>query len=84
MAKYYKDSYDVIIVGGALAGLSAALRLLDDKYDVLVLEQHNLPGGVATSFVRGGVEFEASLHEMVSIGSKEQPLRIREYFFLMC
>ncbi len=79
MSKFYKDQYDVVIVGGALAGLSAALRLLDDNYDVLVLEQHNLPGGVATSFVRGGVEFEASLHEMVSIGSQEQPLRIREY-----
>ena len=79
MSRFYKNSYDVVIIGGALAGLSAALRLLDDNYDVLVLEQHNLPGGVATSFVRGGVEFEASLHEMVSIGSSEQPLRIREY-----
>ena len=80
MNKYYKDHYDVIIVGGALAGLSAAIHLLDKGYVVLVLEQHNIPGGVATSFVRGGVELEASLHEMCSIGSERTPLKIRRLF----
>lgn len=79
MQKYYKDKYDVIIVGASLAGLSAALTMLDKGYDVLVLEQHNLPGGVATSFVRNGVELEASLHEMLSIGSEQYPLKVRKF-----
>ena len=79
MQKYYKDRYDVVIIGASLAGLSAALTLLDKGYDVLVLEQHNLPGGVATSFVRNGIELEASLHEMLSIGSDNCPLKIRKY-----
>ena len=79
MNKYFKDHYDIVIIGGALAGLASALTLLDNGYDVLVLEQHNLPGGVATSFVRGGVELEASLHEMLSIGSKQHPLKIRKF-----
>ena len=79
MNKYYKDRYDVIVIGASLAGLSTALSLLDKGYDVLVLEQHNLPGGVATSFVRGGVELEASLHEMLSIGSEKCPLKIRKF-----
>ena len=79
MQKYYKDHYDVVVIGASLAGLAAALTLLDKGYDVLVLEQHNLPGGVATSFVRGGVELEASLHEMLSIGSEKTPLKVRRF-----
>ena len=79
MIKYYKDHYDVVVIGASLAGLASALTLLDNGYDVLILEQHNLPGGVATSFVRGGVELEASLHEMLSIGSEKYPLKIRKF-----
>ena len=78
--KFYKDHYDVIVVGGALAGLSSALMLADKGKDVLVLEQHNLPGGVATSFVRGGVELEATLHEMMSIGAKDDRLKVGKFF----
>lgn len=36
---------------------------------VLLLESHNLPGGFATSFVRGRFEFEASLHELCGYGT---------------
>ena len=78
--KHFEDSYDVIVIGGALAGLASALTLCSKGKKVLVLEQHNLPGGVATSFVRGGIEIEATLHEMMSIGPKECPLKIRNFF----
>ncbi len=76
---FYKDKYDVIVIGGALAGMSCAMRLAGEGKDVLVLERHNLPGGVATSFVRGGIEMEATLHEMMSLGLREDPLYIRQY-----
>lgn len=78
--KFYKDHYDVIVIGGALAGLSSALMLADKGKDVLVLERHNLPGGLATSYVRGGIEIEATLHEMMSIGSKENRLKVGKFF----
>lgn len=77
--KFYKDHYDVIIIGGALAGLSSALMLADKGLDVLVLERHNLPGGIATSFVRGGIEIEAALHEMMSIGPKGHRLKVGKF-----
>ena len=78
--KFYKDHYDVIVIGGALAGLSSALMLADKGLDVLVLERHNLPGGIATSFVRGGIEIEAALHEMMSIGPEGNRLKVTVRF----
>lgn len=76
---YYKEKYDAIVIGGALAGMSCALTLASKEKSVLVLERHNLPGGLTTSFVRGGEEMEATLHEMMSIGPKEKPLKIRSF-----
>ena len=76
---YFKEKYDAIIIGGALAGMSCALSLAKKGKDVLILERHNLPGGLTTSFVRGGMEMEATLHEMMSIGPKEMPLKIRQF-----
>jgi len=57
-------SADVVVIGAGLGGLGAALELARQGAKVLVLEQHNLPGGFATSFVRGRFEFEPSLHQM--------------------
>ena len=76
---FFKEKYDAIIIGGALAGMSCALELQSKGKDVLVLERHNLPGGLATSYVRGGVEMEATLHEMMCIGPKDKPLTIRRF-----
>ena len=70
---FYKDHYDVVIIGSALAGMAAALQLQQKGVkDILILEKNNMPGGVATDFVRNGFEMEASLHEMMSIGPKDK------------
>lgn len=78
MAKY-KDSYDAIIIGSSLGGLSAGLQLGMAGKKVLILEQHNLPGGLATSFVRGPYEFEATLHELQSVGTEQHPRKVRKF-----
>ena len=45
-------SYDVIIVGSGLAGMTAANKLGRNGRKVLLLESHNKLGGFATWFKR--------------------------------
>ncbi len=71
--------YDVIVVGAGLGGLSAATMLARHGLGVLLLERHNVPGGYATSFVRGRFEFEVALHELSGIGSPEKPGSMYRY-----
>lgn len=61
--------YDAVVIGAGNGGLAAALTLADAGKKVLLAERHNLPGGFATSFVRGRFEFEASLHELCDFGT---------------
>ena len=63
--------YDCVVIGAGNGGLSAAVKILMGKKSCLVCERHNIPGGFATSFVRGRFEFEASLHEFNGIGNEE-------------
>ena len=65
------NDYDVIVIGSGLGGLSAATFLASEGFSVLLLERHNIPGGYATSFVRGRYEFEVALHELSGIGPPE-------------
>lgn len=57
-----KDSYDVIVIGSGLGGLTAANRLAGFGRKVLLLEQHFMLGGLAAYFKRGGHIFDVSLH----------------------
>jgi prolycopene isomerase len=79
--KLFKDHYQVVIIGGGLAGMACALQLQAKGItDILILEKHNMPGGLATDFVRNGIEIEATLHEMMSIGTKDNRLKIGQFF----
>src|SRR5512136_759578 len=58
-----KDQWDAVIIGAGLGGLSCAAAFARQGFRPLVLEQHRIPGGYATTFKRpGGFEFDASLH----------------------
>ncbi|NVM16554.1 MAG: NAD(P)/FAD-dependent oxidoreductase [Candidatus Lokiarchaeota archaeon] len=75
-----EDSYDVVVIGAGNGGLTATATLAQKGIKVLCLEQHNLPGGVASSFVRGRFEFETSLHELASYGPPSKKGSIRRLF----
>lgn len=72
-----EHAYDAVVIGAGNGGLTAAATLAKAGKSVLLLEQHNLPGGFATSFVRGRFEFEPSLHELCDVGSPENPGEVR-------
>ncbi|MFX0140968.1 MAG: FAD-dependent oxidoreductase, partial [Candidatus Hodarchaeota archaeon] len=65
------STYPVIVIGAGLGGLGAACQLVLRGEKVLLLEKHNVPGGFATSFVRGRFEFEGALHELSDVGTEE-------------
>jgi all-trans-retinol 13,14-reductase len=56
-------TYDALVIGAGLGGLSAAAAFARQGFKVLVLEQHSVPGGYASAFTRpGGFTFDVSLH----------------------
>ena len=71
--------YDAIVIGAGLGGLSVAAFLAQKGRSVLLLERHNVPGGYATSFVRGRYEFEVALHELSGLGPPERGSALYRY-----
>lgn len=57
-------SYDIIVIGSGLAGMTAANKLAKNGRTVLLLEAHNKLGGFATWFYRKNKDhvFDISLH----------------------
>ena len=60
--KSINSSYDAIIIGSGLGGLTCANRLAKAGHKVLLLEYHFKLGGLATWFKRKGHVFDISLH----------------------
>ena len=77
------NNYDVIVIGAGNGGLAAAAHCSKAGLKTLLLEKHNLPGGSASSFVRGRFEFEPSLHELSGVGTPEKPGMIAKAFMEM-
>ena len=59
--------YDYIIIGAGMGGLSVANFLAKYNKKVLVLEKHDIPGGLVTSFSRKGVHFDLGIHGLYEL-----------------
>ncbi len=62
----YKASYDCVIVGSGLGGLSAAAYLAAHGKSVCVLEQAKNFGGYGQTFVKDGFAFDCAIHSVFS------------------
>ncbi|MFA5361865.1 MAG: NAD(P)/FAD-dependent oxidoreductase [Candidatus Omnitrophota bacterium] len=64
-----REKYDVVIVGAGIGGLVCGCYLAKAGLKVLIIEQHNKPGGYCTSFERKRYKFDVGVHYLGSMGS---------------
>jgi phytoene dehydrogenase-like protein len=55
-------SKKVIVIGAGIAGLTAAIYARRSGFDVTLVEQHGIAGGMCTSWKRKGYLFEGAIH----------------------
>ena len=72
-------SYDCVVIGSGNGGLGAAAQLAAKGVKVLLVEQHNVPGGFASSFVRGRFEFETAMHLIADMGPPSNKGGVRKF-----
>lgn len=63
-----KPSYDTVIVGGGIAGLTSAAYLSKKGQKVLLIEKNKECGGLVNSFSRNGFHFDAGVRALLDAG----------------
>ena len=63
-----KDSYDAIVVGSGLGGVTAAAVLARHGLSVLLCERNDGPGGLAHAFKRGPYTIDPAVHFTLEAG----------------
>ncbi len=60
----------LVIIGAGISGLSAGIYAAKSGFDVTIVEQHTIPGGMCTSWRRNGYLFEGSMHWLTGSSPK--------------
>jgi len=61
------NTFDYVIIGAGMGGLSTGNFLAKYHKKVLILEKHNIPGGLITSFKRKGVQFDLGIEGLYEL-----------------
>lgn len=68
LRKLEKETYDVIVVGTGIGGLTSGALLAKRGKSVLAIDMHYALGGCATVFYRKGYEFDVGVHYIGDCG----------------
>ncbi len=63
--------YPLLVIGGGLSGMAAAIRAARFVPNVLLLEKHSRPGGLNSYFYRNKTLFETGLHAITNYAPPE-------------
>jgi all-trans-retinol 13,14-reductase len=69
-------NYDAIVIGSGAGGLSAALKLAQSHYSVMLLEAMPSFGGYLNPFRRKGYTFDTGLHYLGELGEGDRFWRL--------
>lgn len=72
-------SYDAVVIGSGMGGLTTAALLSDLGWRVCVLEQHYTAGGYTHSYDRNGYEWDVGVHYIGDVGVKTRTRRMFDY-----
>ena len=64
------NAFDIIVIGSGIGGLTSAALLAKAGRSVLVIEQHDRPGGYAHGFTRKRFCFDSGVHLTSGCGSQ--------------
>ncbi len=68
--------WDAIVIGSGIGGMSSAALLSKLGKRVLVLEQHNIPGGFTQTFKRPGFRWDVGVHIVGEMSDRSFPGRL--------
>ncbi len=77
MASLEGRHFDVVVIGAGMSGLAAGIRLAHFGKNVVILERHNVVGGLNSFYSFDGRKFDVGLHAVtnyVAPGTKGTPL----------
>lgn len=70
------QAWDYVVIGSGIGGMAAAAMLSKLGRRVLVLEQHNIPGGFTQMFKRPGYRWDVGVHIVGEMSDLSYPGRL--------
>lgn len=65
-----EGNFDAIVIGSGMGGMSAAVCLARQGQAILLLEQHNVIGGLTQNYTRRGYRWSTGLHYVGDVASR--------------